>query len=188
MTAAGGSQGAAPPLTFTYDWSVREHARARNVIMLTRLQREALLVLLGVAVVVMLLADAGAVYKASVGENQYVRPAIIVTALVFLGLWFLLHGAGWASALHQRRTDSTIRHPIHHIFGEHGLRVRGKSAEVSLRWRGMRRVIETGDFILFYYTPGRAYYLPKRVASPESLAQLRALVRAHAGNIADLRA
>ena len=188
MTAAGGSQGTAPALTFTYEWTVREHARARNVIMRTRLQREALLILLAIGVVVVLLADAAAVFQASLGEDRYLRPAIIVTAVVFALVWFLLHGAGWASAVHQQRTDSTIRHPIHHIFGEHGLRVRGKSAEVSLRWRAMRRVIETTDFILFYYTPGRAYYLPKRVTTAESLAQLRTLVRAQVGNIADLRA
>ena len=187
MTEAGSTPTASPALEFSYLWNVREHAHARNVTMTNRLRSEGLAMLLAVAVALLLVADGFAVYLMLRGRPGFLQLALPFTLAVFVGLWVLLFGRGWISALHQRQTDSTIQHPIHLIFGVHGLRVRGKSAEISLRWKSMKRVTETAEFVLFYYTHGRAYYLPKRVADAERLTALRALIRANVPT-ADLRA
>src|SRR5207253_4731683 len=116
---------------------------------------------------------------ASQHEPIYLEVLLPILGVIALGAWFYFSGRGWLSAWHQQRTDPSLQYPIHHLLSDNGLRVRGRSAEVTFGWRSMRAVTETRDFILFYYSHDAAYYLPKRVADSAQLAELRTLIRAN---------
>jgi hypothetical protein len=186
----GDAAGAAPappaPLDFAYQWTKKEHARARHVIAARRPGPIAgFLMVLGALAVVA--SNVIAVWydarnDVTTGLDISLGLTCLVVVLVYLHLW----GRGRIDAFRQARTDSSLQHPIHLILGVHGLRVRGKTAEVALRWKAMTWIKETPEFVLFYYGGTQAYYLPKRVATAEQLADLRALIEHHAGDVAEL--
>ncbi len=181
---AGPAAAPAPaPLDFAYSWSVKEHARAQHVI---RLRNEGFRLLFGGAVTLAVIWNGVATWFAIDDDPGYLQYSIPASLIILLAIWLALWGFGWTDAWRQQRTDSSLQHPIHLIIGGHGLRVRGKSAEVALRWKAMKRVTETREFVLFYFTQGKAYYLPKRVASAAQLAELRAMIAARVGDAAHL--
>ena len=166
-------------LDFEFVWSVAEHARAQHVILVRRMATEGrtLLFMIPLGLLVIGLGLAG--WRAIQGDPEYLA-ALLPVALIFaISSWVFFWGRGWLAGWHQRRNDSSLQYPIHHVFSEHGLRVRGRSAEVTLGWRSMPAIIETPDFILFYYTGSAAHYLPKRVADAGQLDELRTLIRAN---------
>jgi hypothetical protein len=178
---------APPPLEFAYEWKPVEHARARHVVIATRLKDEGLGVLVGIFIALLLIGDAIAVWFALQQDQPiFLNIAMPVTLVVLVLLWIMLWGQGWVDALRQRRNDSSLQYPIQHILNAHGLRVRKKTSEVALRWKAMVRVTETPEFMLFFYSHGKAYYLPKRAISAGQLDELRALIRANVGDVADL--
>jgi hypothetical protein len=61
-------------------------------------------------------------------------------------------------------------------FGDEGLRMSGAHWDGSVRWDAIIKCVETRSFLLFYFAPRFAYYLPKRVLSADDLASVRALV------------
>lgn len=177
----------ASTLEFAYEWKPVEHARARHVVISTRLKDEGLGVLIGILIFLLAIGNGVAAWFA-VSQDQpgFLGFALPVTLVILTILWIVLWGQGWFDAFRQRRNDSSLQYPIQHIIGAHGLRVRKKTSEVALRWKAMKRVTETPEFILFFYTHGQAYYLPKRAISAEQLGELRALIRASVGDAADL--
>ena len=171
--------GPQPPLTFEYSWSLAEHAKAQHDIFSNRFKTEGLAVFFWIAAGIVLLGNAVAVYLATQDQDQYLGWSLPVTLVLVVAFWYLSWGRGWVSAYQQRRTDSSLQYPIFHLFSENGLRVRGRSAEVTLSWRAMKLVTESDAFVLFYYGGGHAYYLPKRVAQAGQLEELRAMIAKH---------
>ena len=180
---ATGPAAASDTLDFAYTWNVKEHAHAQHVI---RLRNESTRLLFAGAVAVAIIANAIAGYYAINDDPVPLRYTLPGSLVFVVALWLALWSYGWLDAWRQRRTDSSLQYPIHLIIGGHGLRVRGKTAEVALRWKAMKRVTETRDFILFYFAHDKAYYLPKRVVAADQVGGLRAMIATHVGGAANL--
>lgn len=159
---------------------MREHARAQHVILKKRFLTEGKSLIFIIPFGMLLLGTAVAGWVAIQGEPLYLIIMAVADVVMAIVAWVFFWGRGWFNAWHQRRSDSSLAYPIHHIFGDNGLRVRGRSAEVTIGWRSFKTVAETPEFILFFYSSTAAHYLPKRVATGDQLAELRALIRAHA--------
>ena len=164
-----------PQLAFTYEWSVREHAQAQHDMLAARGATSLASIALGVIV----LANAVLYVYDLRSDQEWLTASLPFTALALVLLWAFLYGQGWLNAWRQQRTDSSLQHPIQHFYTDNGLRVRGKTAEITLGWRSMKLVAETKAFVLFFFTTGNAYYLPKRVIAPEQLEALRQMIRAN---------
>ncbi len=113
---------------------------------------------------------------------------VAVWALV-LPFWFWL--CGWimlplsARQFERQRPDSA--HPLSAALGEGGYEVTSFSGTTLLKWVGIRRALETAEFLLIYITKSHAYYLPKRaIRSADELNAVRRLLREHLGDRAKL--
>lgn len=184
MTDARGPQ---PTIDCAFEWSVREHAHAQHAIAITKLKTEGLMLLFAVALTLLLIGNGVAIWFATRGLPGAMNAVLPATLFIAVTFWVLLWGRGWVDAWRQQRTDSSLQYPIHHIFSDNGMRVRGRSGEIALRWKAMKQVAETREFLLFYFSDWAAYYLPTRVVPAEQLAALRTLIRAQAGGAARLR-
>lgn len=161
---------------YTYDWNAAEHRRAVRWTAWARLRRP-LFRLLRIALYVFL----GLVALVAIGmaADGYTREPIQLGVLAVLVGALVLWSPWLTAALitrRTRRTDPNVHHPMRQWFDETGLHVSCRTAETTLRWDGMERVVETPRFLFFYYSPLLAYYLPKRVV--DDLPELRASIAA----------
>ena len=178
----------AETLDLAFEWNVAEHARAQRAILIARLRQEGALMLVWAAAGVLGFLDLAAVYL----DIHYETNVLMWIVFPMSALFLLVFGIQvWLrptlDARQARSGDSNLRYPIHHLFDDHGLRVRGRSAEVTLNWKSMRRVVETREFVMFFHTTRNAYYLPKRVIPAEQLAELRTMILAGARPVAEIQ-
>jgi len=62
---------------------------------------------------------------------------------------------------------------------DQGVKVTGRVFELKLAWQGIRKVVETKRFFLFFISTQMAQFLPKRaITSAQELSGLRQLVSA----------
>jgi hypothetical protein len=61
-----------------------------------------------------------------------------------------------------------------------GLRIHCSMRDMKLAWPGIRRVVETREFLIFFQTERCAHYLPKRaVGGPAELQRVRDFLIRH---------
>ena len=167
--------GPQPTLAFTYDWSVREHAKAQHAMLAAR----GFVLIAGIIFAILVIANTVIVLLDRRQDSDHLAWSLPVSLVILVVIWALVWGRGWLDARRQQRTDLSLQHPIQHFYSENGLRVRGKTAEITVGWRSMRLITETDDFMLYFFTAEKAYYLPKRVAQPGQLDELRRMIRSY---------
>lgn len=109
--------------------------------------------------------------------------------LLMLAAWFWLYvwiiGPLAARQFEKQRPDAP--HPNSVTLDETGYQVTSFSATTHLQWPGIRRAVETPEFLLLYLTKHHAYYLPKRaIPSADELHAVRRLLREQLGDRAEL--
>jgi hypothetical protein len=78
----------------------------------------------------------------------------------------------WAA----RRKNRLVGGQLTFSLDDDAIRMSGALWDVTVRWDAIIRHVETRSFLLFYYAPRFAFWLPKRVLTAEELASIRALV------------
>jgi hypothetical protein len=178
-------------LDLAFTWSLRDYVRAQRAILLSR---ELIVITLVAVPALVLIVLAVATYMRTqniqdFGIDPQVLQSLALTMLpvVALAEWVIL--AGWfnVSGGQQRRTDRNLQFPIHHVYSQYGLMVKGKASQLTLGWKSISRIVETKDFFLFYYSGTAAYFLPKRDLAVPDLEALRRVIMAHRSEVADLR-
>lgn len=109
--------------------------------------------------------------------------------LVLLLLWpiFIHYVVPWLTARWIAKNDPSTKGPISHLISEQGFGIRSKVASVDLVWDHLKQVVETSEFLLFYYNPNAAYATPLASIPAEDLPGLRVLLRRHVGLRAKLK-
>ena len=72
-----------------------------------------------------------------------------------------------------RKNNRAAAGPHVYRLTDSGLAMSSTGATASLTWDNVVRVVESREFILFYFAKSWAQLLPKRVVSPELLPTLR---------------
>lgn len=84
----------------------------------------------------------------------------------------------WSLA-RQERSNPVLGGPQSFALVEDGLEMENRAGRSLVRWATVMRVVETPDHILFYYSPGCAYFLPRAAIPHAELAAVRAFITAH---------
>jgi hypothetical protein len=79
--------------------------------------------------------------------------------------------------LYRQRNKTSVGQFVYEIDDE-GVKVTGGVFELKLAWQGIRRVVETRRFFLFFISTQMAQFLPKRAITSHQLSELRQLVSA----------
>lgn len=98
--------------------------------------------------------------------------------IVMIGVWFgiLYYWVPRATARRLSTQDPSTRGPIRHTITDTSFAVTSVSAATTLNWDHMKQVVETPDFLLFYYSNNCAYFTPRRAIPDADLPALRALL------------
>jgi len=83
------------------------------------------------------------------------------------GAFFGLPALRYWSVLQMGANNLALRAPFEYEFGLEGFHIKTGQGEEFVRWAAILEVVETDDFLLFFYTRHCAYYVPKR-AVPEA--------------------
>jgi hypothetical protein len=176
------------PLRFEFKWDEAEHARLIRAVMrhrLTgRLNRAAFPVICGAFLLFVLVVP---FLRPNPNPLPVWRAA--VPWLLLLGLWLvaLRWGLPYLSARRFRRENHCARHPMRRIIDAHGLRTECETTSTDIRWHGMRGVVETPEFFLFYVTRSCAVQLPKRaIPTRQDVRRVRNLLKQQFGQRAQL--
>ncbi len=73
--------------------------------------------------------------------------------------------------------DASVIGPQERSIDAVGFHSRGNGVSLDVPWHAMARVVETDRLFLFFYNKRCAYYLPKRVLTPEQVTVVRELAR-----------
>jgi hypothetical protein len=120
------------------------------------------------------------IFSAAIDRRHSAASILVAAApwLVILGLWFgLLYW--WFPRMTARRLaaqDLSTRAPIRHVISEAGFAVNANGAAITLSWDHIKQVVETPEFLLFYYTNNCAYFTPRRAIPDGELPPLRSLL------------
>jgi len=76
-----------------------------------------------------------------------------------------------------------------YTFDETGLSISGDHFEAEVKWSGIRQIVETNRFFLFYISSQMAYFLPKWIIGDlASVEALRSILRKHKSDSVRLKA
>lgn len=153
----------APALSYTFGWDRQEFARFYR--QLTRHARLGVFANLCIwAFVAMTVFNAA--YTAYVAATRGFAAAAgmmpWVLMMVLYVAFFRLFTPFWIARKWERQNCCSA-HPTTRELDEDGLRVRCSMRDMKLAWPGIRRVVETKEFLIFFQTERCAHYLPKRV-------------------------
>jgi hypothetical protein len=84
---------------------------------------------------------------------------------VYASPWLMIRQARKSLPIHQGPHVWKMSHD--------GLAIQSPHSGTSVGWALLREVYETDEFFFFYLTRQAAYILPKRVVSPDDLANVR---------------
>jgi hypothetical protein len=74
-----------------------------------------------------------------------------------------------------------VSKPFHVSLTDAGVRTTCDHSDTLVKWDGVRRVVETGDFFLFYVSDRCAHYLPVRALDgPAAMERARDFILRHA--------
>lgn len=98
--------------------------------------------------------------------------------LVLIGAFFALTPAILRRQVRRAIAQTpSLREPQTYEFTDAGVRMTNPLAAAELRWGAVIEAAETEEFVLLYYSPKCAYYVPKRIIGPR-LDELRAYLHA----------
>ena len=104
---------------------------------------------------------------------------LILTAVgtAFL-IWaaYLWWGGPWLTARRSLREDPCAKDDVRHIVSPEGFGVRTGALSIDVKWAHITQIVETKEFMLFYFTKRAAYFTPKRVIPDTELESLRSLL------------
>jgi len=85
-----------------------------------------------------------------------------------------------------RRRNPLSVGPFKYVFDESGIHGSSPAFENTIRWVALRRVIETSEFILFYFAPTNAIAMPKlQLDAAGALNSVREITRANFSSYKD---
>jgi hypothetical protein len=105
-------------------------------------------------------------------------PWILSAIGTVLLLWtaYLWWGAPWLAARRALREDPCAKDDVRHIVTPEGFGVRTGAVAIDVKWAHITQIVETKEFMLFYFTKRAAYFTPKRVIPQTELESLRPLL------------
>lgn len=171
---------------YTFTWTPRDHVRAHRAIVRHMVggwwQKKLPAIAFFIVACVLIIA-------ATAGDRRAAALAKAAPWIVILVLWigFLKWGMPWLVARRLQKQDPSVRGLFRHSVSEDGFAVRTVAASVDLTWAHIIQVVETPDFLLFYYTKNCAYYTPRGAIPDSDLAALRADLRRYVSGKAILR-
>jgi YcxB-like protein len=114
----------------------------------------------------------------------------LATVLISVLPWALIVGF-WAVMLRwmPRITARTAaqRDPMavgqqRRTVDDEGIHLEGNGVRLDVQWRAVVKAVETAEMFLFFYNKNCAYYIPKRVATPEESDAIRARMKSALGD------
>ncbi len=79
-----------------------------------------------------------------------------------------------------RRRNPLSVGPFTYVFNASGIHASGAAFESTIRWTALQKIIETREFILFYFAPTTAIAMPKpQLLALGVLDTVREMTRAH---------
>jgi hypothetical protein len=166
-------------LSITFGLSVKEHVRAHRSLLV---RHPAGWILYGVFLGVPL---AMIVYLLLLGPDP--DPAIWLLAGAALAVSAMAsYAIPFAQVLSLRKGQAGIAGPHTMTLTDGGVRMRSPHSDVDLSWEAIYRARETKEFIFIHMGKNVAYFLPKRVLTPEMLSRARELLLSRLGKRARL--
>ena len=160
--------------TFTFTWDRATHVRACRAVVKhgdrgwgSRLLRWSMV---GVAVICLL--------TIAITPPDRVPDLLweIMPVILAVALWLVFFRIGLPrlQAWNHARNSPDVAHPMVGKLDEEGFGITCFSGSSAVRWKGMRKVVETPEVFLFYFTPQCALYLPKNaVPGASALDEVR---------------
>jgi Zn-dependent protease with chaperone function len=171
---------------YSFTWSIQQQVRAQRAV--TRhlkgyLWLKALPFVMPAIITISLVLTLGLG-----GEHRFIG---LINSLPYLLILVLLttYLIWWAPRLAARQVqkqDPSVRGEIKHLTSDQGFSIRTVAAKIDLNWDHMAQVVETPEFLLYYYRPTGAYWTPKTAIPTADLPGLRATIRANLGDRARL--
>jgi hypothetical protein len=159
--------------TVTFTWNAEEHVRAVRAIFRHLLMPAWVKVLVGLCLGILALLLLIGVLTAESPATALVAllPWVIIAGLWILFIWQLtprLNARTWARR--HVAGDKTITQR----YTPEGLETASNAGSSITRWHVIRRVVETDEFVLLYFTWQTAAFVPKRALNPEQFSAIRA--------------
>lgn len=168
---------AEPSYTFDFEWSSNEHRLAHRQITRLALFPRWLRVLLWISGVAMTVMIGLALWATPGGRSRLV--AAMLPWIFIIAMWFVLlrYGLGWIGARAWAKLNPPGHRQISYRLDATGIRSTNERGEMALRWMAVRRVVETPELFLFFYSWQCAQCLPKRVMSGATAESVRGFLR-----------
>jgi hypothetical protein len=167
-------------VTFRYDWHKAEHARAgRDVARHVKALRLGFWVFVVFLIVVAVIGGLVALG----GGLSVIWSWLPWWLLSVFWLWLLTVGVGRMQARAYAKLHGQVPFDVQFSITDTGVRHESPIASTELKWPVIKRVVETKEFLLFFYNWQCALYLPRRaVASPMDYRMLTEGLRARLGD------
>ena len=79
-----------------------------------------------------------------------------------------------------RRRNPLSVGPFQYLFDDSGIHASGSAFEHTIRWNAVRKIVETSEFILFYFAPTNAIAMPNpQLQAVGALDAIRAIAYAN---------
>ncbi len=177
-----------PKLSFRFSFQPWEHYRALRAIS----NRGAMRVTTYLFGLVVPLAFLALTLMAQVTDPELPPPGFRdLWIVVFLpAVYFLLIPALYLWKAYRLQIDEPSKEGEQtRSLSAAGLKISGPRMSVDLSWDGIRRIIETREFFLFFGSKSCAMYIPKRLlAEPNGVQEARRLILENARQKARLHA
>jgi len=161
-------------LSITFDMNLKEHVRAQRSMIF---HHPAGKVLCGMFVGVPL---AMLIYLLFRGPDPDPESWLLAGAALVLGAG-AMYSFGWLQVLSLRKGQAGIAGPHTMRLSDAGIRMESPHHTVDYTWEGIFGVRETTEFIFVQLGKNVAYFIPKRVLTPETGSRLCELFRSQLG-------
>jgi hypothetical protein len=166
--------------TFRYDWNKAEHVRAgRDVARHVKALRIGFWVLVVFLIVVAVIGGLAALARG----RSVIWSLLPWWLLMIFWLWLLTVGVRRMQARAYAKLHGQVPFDVQFTITDTGVRTESPIASTELKWPVIKRVVETKEFLLFFYNWQCAVCLPRRaVALPMDYKMLTEGLRARLGN------
>jgi hypothetical protein len=165
------------PLEFQFPFDRREWMQAFRAVLAVTVRRRWWLY--GVIALIFLAAAGLPIAAILTGREPAMQAALSAlpwVVLIVFWVWLFYFGAPWWAARQIERKYPAFAGQQSRIFTSSGVRWISPGSTQDLQWSAIYRVVETPRFVLLFPTMSAAQFVPKRVMTPDHLAQLRELL------------